>query len=561
MSRYAQLMLDFSPYMMLLVEPEDLKIIVANRVAEQTLGYSQEQLLSMHITDIESSLQDVFYWEEVRNGQCMDIETQEGQYCCADASLLIVRKSVRVIDDGEDILLLVQARDIRHERVVEDALEHTLSQLRATLEATGNGILVIDWHGRITNINRLFSNMWDLPETSLQVRDDAAIFEFLVDRVVEADLCRTRLREIVNRHETEDIFQLKDGRIFECKSRPQYLDERIIGRVFGWSDITERERAQAELRESRDQLEARVLERTTDLQTANATLQAEKLRQEELIRKLEEAQHQLLHSEKMASIGVLAAGVAHEINNPIGFVNSNVGTLRRYVRNMLRLLEAYEQAEALMPANVRQNIDRLKNEIDAAYLQEDIGSLLSESLEGLERVKRIVQDMKDFAHADRGERQPANLEKGLDSTLNVVWNELKYKAEVIKEYGNIPVVECAPSQLNQVFMNLLTNAAHAIEDRGKIILRTGHDEENVWVEVADTGKGIEPEYLRRIFEPFFTTKPIGKGTGLGLSLSYGIVKKHGGRIDVRSQPGQGSAFRVVLPKRGGSTGEIEDGVI
>ena len=552
MSSLAQLMLDHSPYMMLLVEPTHLRIVLANRVAGQMLGYSEEALLAMTIPEIESSLQDVFYWEDVRNGQYLDVDSQEGLYQCADAAMLTVTKSIRVVRHEGAPLLLVQARDIQNERKVEDALEQTLSQLRATLESTGNGILVIDWQGRVASMNHLFSKMWGIPDGMLLERNDAAILEFLAGQVVETDACRTRLRAIVDSGETEDLFRLKDGRVFECKSRPQYLGERIVGRVFGYSDITERTRAEEALRDSRDRLEERVRERTADLQTANATLLAEKAHQEELIKKLEEAQSQLLQAEKMASIGQLAAGVAHEINNPVGFVNSNLGTLQKYVDNILRLLTAYEQLEGSLTEGVLQDIARLKKEIDTTYLREDIGNLLIESLDGLQRVKRIVQDLKDFSHVDKSEREWAKLETGLESTLNVVWNELKYKAKVVKEYGDTPQIECFPSQLNQVFMNLLINAAHAIEDQGQITMRTGHDGENVWVEVEDTGRGIEPEHLRRIFEPFFTTKPVGKGTGLGLSLAYGIVQKHGGRIEVKSALGQGSVFRVVLPCHSGA---------
>jgi signal transduction histidine kinase len=402
-------------------------------------------------------------------------------------------------------------------------------------------------------MNRLCSTMWEIPEALLLAGDDNAILDFLSERVVESDLCRSRLHEVVDRNEAEDLFRLKDGRIFECKSRPQYLGERIIGRVFGYNDITQRQLAEEALRQSRDQLEERVLERTADLQKANATLQTEKARQEDLIKKLGEAQSQLLQSEKMASIGVLAAGVAHEINNPVGFVNSNLGSLRRYTDDMLILLDAYEAHEGELSPVGRQKVNQVKEDIDAAYLREDLANLLAESLDGLDRVKRIVKDMKDFSHVDGGGRQEANLETGIDSTLNVVWNEIKYKAEVIKEYGQIPAIVCFPSQLNQVFMNLLINAAHAIEERGRITVRTGHDEEQVWVEVEDTGKGIQPEHLSRIFEPFFTTKPVGQGTGLGLALSYGIVQKHGGLIDVRSTVGVGTVFKVILPKQASCT--------
>lgn len=548
MSSLEKLMLDHSPDIMLLVEPTELRIIMANRATGQLLGYSEEQLLTMPITDIESSLQDVFYWEDVRSGQYLNIDAQEGLYQCADTSQLTVNKSVRVVDHDGRPLLLIRAKDMRNERQVEDALEQTLSQLRATLESTGNGILVIDWQGRIGSMNRLFSAMWQIPEELLLDRRDAEILDLICAQVIDGDLCRSRLQAIVDRTETEDVCRLHDGRVFECKSRPQYLGERIVGRVFGFNDITQRTQVEEALRDSRDRLEERVRERTADLQAANASLHAEKQRQEELIHKLEEAQNQLLKSEKMASIGQLAAGVAHEINNPVGFVSSNLGTLQRYINNMLRLLAAYEESEETMVDAALADIRRLKKEIDAAYLREDIVVLLTESLDGLQRVKRIVQDLKNFSHVDRSEQEVANLEAGMESTLNVVWNELKYKARVVKEYGNIPPIECVPSQLNQVFMNLLVNAAHAIEEHGVITIRSGHDDNRVWVEVADTGKGIAPEHLGRIFEPFFTTKPVGKGTGLGLSLSYSIVNKHGGQIEVHSQIGQGSTFRVVLPR-------------
>jgi len=266
-------------------------------------------------------------------------------------------------------------------------------------------------------------------------------------------------------------------------------------------------------------------------------------------KRLEDTQNQLLQSEKMASIGQLAAGVAHEINNPVGYINSNLGTLQKYLKDMFTMLDAYEQAEPLLAANPETlaNIRALRDKLDIVFLKEDVSALMSESQGGITRVKKIVQDLKDFSHVDEAEWQWANLHNGLDSTLNIVWSEIKYKAEVVKEYGSLPDVECLPSQLNQVFMNMLVNAAHSIEERGTITLRSGVQGEEVWIEFSDTGKGIAPENLNRIFDPFFTTKPVGKGTGLGLSLSYSIVQKHHGRIEVSSEVGKGTTFRIWLP--------------
>ena len=282
-------------------------------------------------------------------------------------------------------------------------------------------------------------------------------------------------------------------------------------------------------------------------QRAQEALHKEKFDQQVLINRLEEAHNQLLQSEKMASIGLLAAGVAHEINNPIGYVNSNLGSLQQYVQNLLKLVAAYEQHEAELTQESRKLLSALKTEIDLPYLRSDVQDLLTESLGGLQRVKRIVQDLKDFSHISDTEMQWANLEEGLESTLNVVWNELKYKAEIIKDYGKLPEIECIPSQLNQVFMNLLVNAAQSIAEQGKITLRTRLDGENVCIEISDTGTGIPQENINRIFDPFFTTKPLGTGTGLGLSITHGIVRKHNGRIEVSSEAGKGTTFRIILP--------------
>jgi two-component system NtrC family sensor kinase len=314
------------------------------------------------------------------------------------------------------------------------------------------------------------------------------------------------------------------------------------------------------------ELEALVANRTSQLEQAMQRLEDDIRRREsaetELVRRnaeltelnarLSMAQEQLVQSEKLASIGQLAAGVAHEINNPIGYVFSNFETLGTYIGRMLQMFKAYQAAEASIgSAEVLAQLGETRAGIDLDFLIEDIPVLMAESREGITRVRKIVQDLKDFSRVDANLAwQWANLHAGIDSTLNIVSNEVKYKADVVKEYGEIPDIECLPSQLNQVFMNIVVNGAHAITgERGRITIRTGSAGDSVWVEIADTGAGIAKEILPRIFDPFFTTKPIGSGTGLGLSLSYGIIQKHHGQIEVHSEPGRGTTFRITLPVR------------
>jgi len=293
--------------------------------------------------------------------------------------------------------------------------------------------------------------------------------------------------------------------------------------------------------------------RTSALAESNQRLLESNVELTRLNDKLEAAHSQLLQSEKLAAIGQLAAGIAHEINNPIGFINANLGMLDQYLADLFLLIAAYEQAETGLTPAARQAIGDVRSRIDLAYLRGDVPNLMKESLDGLGRVKCITQDLMDFSRVGESTWQLANIEKSMDSTLNVVWNEVKHKADVVKKYGEIPEVECMPSQLNQVFMNLLVNAAQAIAERGVITLRSGRAGAEVWMEVDDTGTGISPEHLDHVFDPFFTTKPVGKGTGLGLSLSYGIVQQHGGRIEVKSVPGKGTSMRVWLPIRQSTT--------
>lgn len=324
----------------------------------------------------------------------------------------------------------------------------------------------------------------------------------------------------------------------------------IVGAIETLQDVSERKRVSEELREAYQKLEQRVEDRTRELQSSNQQL-------EETLGELQTAQSFLIQSEKMASIGQLAAGVAHEINNPTGFVASNLNTLNEYVGDIGRLIAAHRaladrvQASGERVDSVTEALEalrRLEQDLDLEYLLGDIPSLVEESREGTHRIKKIVEALKDFAHPGQGTMDYADVNDLLDTTLKVVNNEIKYKAAVELALESLPRVKCLAQEINQVFVNLLVNAAQAIPDQGAIRIST-RSVNDQWVEIkiADNGCGIPAENLKKIFDPFFTTKDVGKGTGLGLNVVYNIITKHQGTLDVESVVGKGTAFTLRLP--------------
>jgi PAS domain S-box-containing protein len=415
-------------------------------------------------------------------------------------------------------------RNITERKNSQHLLSVALNNLQTIMDTVQDLIFKVDLEGKILSWNKYTEQVTGYNAAELYGRS-AITFVQPSDRQAVND---TILKTIATgRAEVEINLVHKNGSmsLFQCICVAVTDDtDEVVGITGVGRDITEHRKA-------------------------DLALQKEKAEQEVLLKRLQETQNQLLQSEKMASIGQLAAGVAHEINNPVGYINSNVSSLKQYVLDLFTVIDTYEAAEKFITdEDTLANIHTIKQKLDLAFLKQDIMDLMSESQEGVSRVKQIVQDLKDFSHTDSGEWIWADLHQGLNSTLNIAHNELKYKTQVVKEYGDLPQIECMPSQLNQVFMNLLVNAAHAIEEHGTITIRTGvENDEWIWIEITDTGKGIAPEHLNRIFDPFFTTKPVGKGTGLGLSLSYSIVEKHGGHIEVKSKPGHGSKFTVKLP--------------
>ena len=327
--------------------------------------------------------------------------------------------------------------------------------------------------------------------------------------------------------------------------------------------MQEREASSERLSLALVEMEGKVNERTEELAAANQALKEdieEKERKQTMLQaanmeleranlEIKNAQSQLLQREKMASIGQLAAGIAHEINNPVGFIHSNLSTLAKYLERFTEYMAAQQAACADLAEEQRHSLSVKAKTLKIDYVTADAKELIRECLEGTDRVKEITMNLKNFSRVDHQEQQAANLNTCLEETLRIVWNELKYKATVIKEYGDLPKTVCYPQQLNQVFVNLLVNASQALIDKGEIRIRTWADESSIFIAISDTGPGIPEEIRHRLFEPFFTTKEVGKGTGLGLSISYDIVKKHGGEITIDSEEGRGTTFTVHIPIR------------
>lgn len=458
------------------------------------------------------------------------IRGQNGEKTCIEVSTSPIKD-----EKGKIVEVVYVSRDITARKMEEEKLLRSIGALvdrhdelqkifrlvesiknewEATIDCVGDMVILADRMGRIRRCNKTFKDFSGLPYEEILGTEWSA---YLFDRVVEADECRTAGME---------VFHDRTGRWYTVRSYPftDGLTSEVRGEAISIHDSTE-------LKLITEELEGK----NAELSKAYAELKT--------------FQAQLLQQEKMASIGQLAAGVAHEINNPVGFISSNLGTLNRYFSRITGFLA--EQAQAIQyldsTGEVLERLRDKKQELKLDYIYTDIHQLINESIEGAQRINKIVQDLKSFSRIDDSEMKAADINAGLESTVSIVWNEIKYKAGLKKEYGEIPLTKCNIGQLNQVFMNLLVNAVHSIDKQGEITIKTRYENGGILVSVSDTGCGITPEMREKIFEPFFTTKEAGKGTGLGLSIAYEIVKKHNGDITVESEPGKGTTFTVRVP--------------
>ncbi len=421
----------------------------------------------------------------------------------------------------------------REARIQRDARQNSVL-LNTIFNSAQTGLLILDTeHLQIMDVNPTAANTLGYCTEELLGEQ---IHKCLPQKFQEG--CPFHDTDSVAKSGTLNLKKSGDGLVPVMFSTTFLQDEFSNLMIFSFLDISERIAAENLLRKNRDKL-----------QQANIQLKEHKDR--------------IVQSEKLASIGQLAAGVAHEINNPVGYVTSNLGTISEYIDTMKTVIHLYQKMSSLDTKEVERKetflkaIQEIEEDEDLGFIFEDIENVMSESMEGVHRVAEIVQNLKSFAREDSNERGLHNINDGIDAMIKMVWNELKYHCEIIRDFGRIPVLKCHKGQINQVIMNMLVNASHAMpESGGTITVRTRVKDEKLEILIADNGNGIADDVLPRIFDPFYTTKDVGKGTGLGLSISHGIILDHCGTIEVESEMGKGTTFRIYLPLAGCSDEEL-----
>lgn len=403
------------------------------------------------------------------------------------------------------------------------------SELRSLFHAMDDLILVFDREGRCLKIVETNPSVF---LESVHGMLGQRVHEVLPERRADILLYHIRLALEHQRREKVEFAVRIDGEKVWIDGTISPLSEETV--IWVARDITKRK--QAEVLRARLERELRI--RNTELEASLA--------------ELKQMQATLIQSEKMASVGLLTAGIAHEINNPLAFVSSNLNRFQEYFDDALKLFEAWK-TYATHQSGEENGTDRLadvralESSIDPDFIVADFASLMQHTRDGTDRIRVIVDKLRGFSHANGSDRADVSINEALDDTLTLVWNEIKYKAQVRKEYGTVPPVPFNMGELRQVFVNLIINGVHAIEKEGVITLRTFPHDHSAVIEISDTGCGIPDAIVHRIFDPFFTTKPVGKGTGLGLWISSSIVQKHGGTISVKSAVGRGTTFIIRLP--------------
>jgi two-component system NtrC family sensor kinase len=452
-------------------------------------------------------------------------------------TLFICLIYIHQINQRHARLLAHLENELAERRKAEVALRDAEGFYHSLVESLPASILRKDLQGRFTFGNQKFCNALGITaldqlvgKTDYDFYPRVMADKFRADdrRVIESDSVLEAVEENLTSQGERRVVQVIKITLHDLEGRP-------IGVQGIFWDVTERKRTEEQL------------------MLQNVRLQEMARSEREAHAQLKQAQSQLVQQEKLASLGQIVAGVAHEINNPVAFVSNNVAVLGRDVGEMRDILALYGEADRLIASGLPELAARLadyRERVDMVYTLSNIQGLLQRSREGLKRIQQIVGHLRLFAHLDEGDVNEADLNDGIESTAAIIVGHARKKQiRLAMDLGPLPPVTCNAARINQVVMNLLTNAIDACSDGGQISVRTRKTDQGVTIEVSDTGCGIPHDVRDRIFDPFFTTKPVGQGTGLGLSISYGIIKDHDGAIEVRSEPGHGAHFVVSLPLR------------
>jgi PAS domain S-box-containing protein len=460
--------------------------------------------------------------------------------------------------EGKPLRMYGTHLNINKRKLAEQELKQRNTFIQTVLDRLPIGVALNKFDkGEATYMNKKFEEIYgwsfeelkNVPTFFKRVYPDEKYRKEIVKRIMD-DINSG----IIDRMQWEDIeITQKNGdkRIINAVNIPLFEQNTMVSTVI---DVTRQKEYEKELEKHRNNLELLVKDRTDELEAsneeleaANEKLNAQKNKLEKTIQELNKTQAKLIQSEKMASLGVLVAGVAHEINNPVNFINSSLAGLKSNLEYLLGFSDLYSE----LKNNTQATLEKIKEKEKEASLNEVLG-MFKRSVEiievGIERTTKIVKGLKAFARSDEKRLEKYDIHKSIDNTLLILYNQFKDRVQITKEFGDLPEIECFPSQINQVVMNILTNAIHAIDYKGEITIKTGMtDNSQLSIEIKDTGKGIPEEQLKHIFDPFFTTKEVGKGTGLGLSIAYGIINDHNGEINVESELGKGTIFKITLP--------------
>jgi len=499
-----------------------LRMVSANPATEDLTGIPVTQVVGKTIDENFPGLREkgipALFADVIRTRKPMEIEEIDYE----DERIISGAFTVKAFPLPEN-QVGVSFENITERKLTDEALRKSEEKHRTLIEIMNEGFVILNKKGIITYANR---RLCDMMGYSCSELIDHPTTDFLDQTNIENMQKHVTSRSEGRNKPYEVEWQKKNGEVLPTIVSPMPLfDEKgeFSGNVAVLTDVTQLKRIEKELIEKNRQLE-------------------------DALRRANTMQEHLIISEKMASLGQVTAGVAHEIKNPLAFMKGNVNPLQRDIRQILELLEKYESTVSDQEVKKKYSeIESFKEEIDFPDLVQEINNLLKGMREGADRITQIVKSLGYFSKSGEEELSLSDVHQGIDSTLLLLSGEIGDRIEIRKEYGDIPEIECYPGKLNQVIMNLLANAIQAIHGKGTIMIRTFREDDNILISIKDSGKGMPPEIQERIFEPFYTTKGLGKGAGLGLSICHNIIAQHNGNITVKSRQGTGTEFITSLP--------------